>query len=995
MATVYNSASEATKSINGTVYKPTKPMSTLGQFCRTHPESMTNYELEVTWTCAHTHSKIDHFELDIEFYSTKRKSWLQYNNGTVSVPTSSLGKVWSATKKKWLKRYTYVFTPTFDVSVSKFRARVRAISKTHSVTAYYNKVSTDSKGKKKYTKTKVTKQVKYFATSDYSNFKSVEPWGDIREIRPERPGIPSAELMVNGYIKVSFDPIDPDKVDTCRFIYREKNGSVKVLPKAAGINGGDHRMFDNATFAVDTKVTPGNSYRYYARAHNKYGSDNDVRGWDAEPSLPAELSDPVNTPPVEVTGLEAVGYGDNGALVSFTYPGYYPALLDDLGGGGVRVYYSKDRGVLATNKSECDSVSIAKEAVGRNMQVIIQGLESGTYWFGVGLSTGPMDIQTLFCKDFASCSIASVPEPPTMLSVPMAVCIGDTLRVGWVHNCEDGSAQTAAQMRLTATKPDGTAYTKTYSATSSEFADVSFDAGVFPDETRVSFQARTKGAARYKTDSSGARVEAWSEWSDTVETTVYAKPVAQLSLGGTASASEEFEGYDLPSLPLVAEMGVIASAGNLTQDVVQWTLSLVSEESFTYLDALGNDAVMAAGEMVCEVVSNSIDGDFAQPEMELAIPASQAVFYNGQAYRLTLSALMDSGLEAEAASCAFRCAFDADGLPSPDAEIETTGDWGARIYPSVVEERPVPDGAGYIVDSGILRLAPLDGSEPDDGQLASPLGSFEVRVSYVLDGEPSEFTAQWDGTPDDIDMSDVEWDSVESVSYREAGSGTWTELAGEAHRGPYQDESVLLSVYRVDRDGGMVEVVRDIPNAPGCFAYDRHPSFGQMTYRIVANDPATDEVSSADAVESNDWHGYLIQWDEDSGSYESNYDDEDDSGMNFNFSWVHLPLDNEMSHSNAKDCAMQGFSGRSHPRSVYGTQVGDSGSWSCNIVKDHQDWELSQLRKLGVYMGDVWVRDSSGLNYPACVNVSESRSSKTAAINVSLEVKRVDDDRLA
>ena len=975
---VYNSEKDARSAISKTVKSYSGPTCTMvaGYPKRTHFNDSANYEIEAVWACKNSYSHIDKFEIDVEFLSARTGKWEQYGNGLQTCPASSFS-YWTVNGKK-AKRFIWRFTPAHDLNIRQFRIRVRALSKEHSVTAYYNKVTKDSKGREKVTKTKVTKTVKYFATSAWSTIDSkrgyVTPWDDIRDVRPGKPGVPTARLLTNGKIEVSFDGIDPDSGDTCRLVYREVDGSL-ALP-GASIAGGSHRALDAATKAVDTGVSPGHSYRYYARAHNKHAGATSAGkaldelaggglGWCAAPSLPADLSDAVNTPPVQVSNLDVKGYGDGGAKVAFDYPGYAGALAE------VKVYYSKDRNALVTNRTSGNqSFAIAAEALAGHMEAVIAGLDAGTWYFAVWLSTGSMDIQRLFCDSVATCAIASAPEPPTLLPIPKALCIGDAVEAGWVHNCEDGSDQTAAELLVTSTKPDGTAYSRTYTATTAQSAAVALPASDIADGAAVSFKARTKGAAA-----------SWSDWSGETSCTAYARPVCQLSLGGSAGPAEG-EGYEVHRLPLVAQMGVGAEGAELTQQVVQWALSITAIDAFTYQDAYGNDAVMPAGASVCEVTADSYEDGFTQPLMELPVSAAQAVFCNNQSYELTLRALMDSGLEAAPASVRFACAFDTDGLPSPSAMVEPTGDWGARIYPAVTEDREVPEGKGYVIERDILRMAALAIDGP---------GSYEVAVSYKAGDATESFSAAWDGMDADIDLPTAEWDSIVSVAYAPAGSQERTALEGDAYRSYCQDESILLSVYRIDTDGELATVVEGLPNIPGAIAYDRHPAFGTMAYRVVANDPATDEVSSADVEEDNPQEAVLIQWDEAAASYASSTGD-DDSGMNLNFQWVELPFGIDISQDGAKDAALPEYPGRKFPVALYGTQVGERGSWSGELVRDAQRWEISQLRRLSHWMGPCWVRDPSGLNFAAHVNVHIGHKCDSAKVPVSLEVVRVEGD---
>ena len=69
--------------------------------------------------------------------------------------------------------------------------------------------------------------------------------------------------------------------------------------------------------------------------------------------------------------------------------------------------------------------------------------------------------------------------------------------------------------------------------------------------------------------------------------------------------------------------------------------------------------------------------------------------------------------------------------------------------------------------------------------------------------------------------------------------------------------------------------------------------------------------------------------------------------------------------------------------------MGSSASWSTEIPKNDID-TLYALRRLAIWMGDVYVREPSGSGYWANITVSFSQKHKTTTIPVSLSVTRVE-----
>lgn len=907
--------------------------------------------VEVRWTCANDYSQIKDFEVDIEYYDSSLRRWLELNNATATVNKTS--HTWSGGQRV----YTYVFEAPDDVDVSQVAACARPTSESHDVTQLYYEAQKNKSGKWELKSHEVKESVPYFNSVPFSKWVYLSPApaladsndaaAKLRVAAPNKPSKPSAALLSNGAVEVTFTAVDAATADTCRVVYRCVDG--KYTEAGSELSG--HIRTAGATSFVDGKTAAGHEYRYYVRAHNHRGNGT----WCAGASLPADLSEAVRTGPGKIKDLQAKCYGDDGALVSFSYEdGCYHQALEE-----VKVYYADSESVLTTNQTANQSVDVTVGS--KDMSAIVTGLEAGkTWYFAVNLKTGSDAQQSLFCPSVASCVIATTPDAPTLLPIPKSVTLGESVLLEWVHNNADKSAQTAAQVSIVATTVDEQQYSTTIDVTTDEHATLSFPSTTYEDLMTVSVKVRTKGAG-----------ENWGPWSEDAQLTLYAKAFVSLQLQDAVEGGGQ--GLAITGLPLNLLMAV-QSSGTLSQQVVQWSVTVKAAEMATYLDVFGNKAMLSSGEVVCEATVDSFEDDFEQPEQLLPISAKDCVFLNGVSYEVEARALMDSGLQAEPDTASFTCDFSM-GMGSPTAYVTAAPDWSARIYPQLVAKREIADGDDYVVDVDVIRLA---GTEE---------GEYTLTLAYV-DSESADqtVTMDWDGSATDFTMP-YGWTSVTSLSYDDGGEPV--ELDGEAYTSAELAEDVTLSVYRIGRDGELGLVAEGYPNKVGVFAIDRHPTFGEMYYRVVANSTETDEITAVDSYGTNTWKSILIQWAEEDEPDE--WDDEDNIAQ-FAFEFVELPWNITVNQSSAKDVALKNYVGRRHPISLYGTQVGETGSWTCRLIKREEDWELTQLRKLAAYMGDCWVREPSGLSYPANVNVSITRAFDDLGVDVTLEVTRVDGD---
>lgn len=200
-------------------------------------------------------------------------------------------------------------------------------------------------------------------------------------------------------------------------------------------------------------------------------------------------------------------------------------------------------------------------------------------------------------------------------------------------------------------------------------------------------------------------------------------------------------------------------------------------------------------------------------------------------------------------------------------------------------------------------------------------------------------------------------------------------------------DGILLSVYRREFDGTFTELAKGLDNLKPTTITDPHPALDYARYRIVAITEETGAVSYYDLpgipVQEK---AIIIQWDETWSDFDvAEYPTGD---RPWTGSMLKLPYNVDVSEENSPDVSLINYIGRSHPVSYYGTHLGSSASWSCEIPKDDVD-TIYALRRLAIWMGDVYVREPSGTGYWANITVSFSQKHCELTIPVSLSITRV------
>lgn len=594
---------------------------------------------------------------------------------------------------------------------------------------------------------------------------------------------------------------------------------------------------------------------------------------------------------------------------------------------GYEIQYSTKQSNFDNADSEVKSITISENRA--NCEAT--GLESGTeYFFRVRAKN---NIGTSGWSAVSSATIGTGPAAPTTWSSTTTAISGEPLTLYWVHNSKDGSSQTFAELEIII---DGEKETHTIeNSTKEEEKDKtsSYSVKMVNDDGTPRYVEGAKILWRVRT---AGIAKVYGEWSIQRQVDIYAPPTIELTV--TNSDGDVFE--TLESFPFT----VHALAGPNTQAPVGYHISITSNEMYDTVDNLGNQKIVNAGE---EVFSKYYD---ISDVLETTISAGDLSLENGMSYTLKCMVSMNSGLTAESS-----IEFDVSWVElnyEPNAEISIDEDtYTAYIKPYC------SSCASRIYKVNRSTSIFTTTTETVDGVYGN-----EVSGIFTTTGEQVYY-----GTSDEGE------DIYYCFKYESIDVG-----------------DVLLSVYRREFDGTFTELVTGIDGSMNTTITDPHPALDYARYRIVAMSKDTGSVTYCDLP------GYpvggksiIIQWDEEWKSFDVSDNTDVMSDSAWAGSILKLPYNVDISDNHKADVSLVEYIGRKHPVSYYGTHLGESSTWNVEIEKDDKE-TLYALRRLAIWMGDVYVREPSGSGYWAHISISFSQKHCELTIPVSINVARVE-----
>lgn len=743
------------------------------------------------------------------------------------------GEWFSSGSAEDVTRKQALYTPPSNAY--KFKVSVKPVSKTY-------KVQTTDGG---------TKDKSYWSGTYVSEEYIIDKYINLR---PDRPSAPT--VTIDKYkLTAVLDNIEDDKAVQIEFYI--VNGTSKFESGVASIKT------KRATFSCN--VTAGGKYRVCCRAINVYGKTNVKSEWSI-------YSPEVTTIPTVPTNVKCAA--DSETSVKVTWAKVSTAT-------SYEVEYTTDTKYFDTSSSNVSSVTVD------GTTALITGLESGKKWYFRVRSANTQGESGW--SSAVSTIIGSKPAAPTTWSLSTTAMVGEDVVLYWVHNTEDGSKQTKAQVQYSI---DGVTTTKTITTNSDDDDENEIhsftisNTSAYTEGAEIEWRVRTMGVT-----------SVYGDWSTMRTIDLYAPPTLELHLGRYLDHKWVWDSFNFETDTIYtayeAEMleclpyKIVATAGPSTQAPVSYHISVIALESYDTEDSIGNTIRISEG---AEVYSKSYHT--SDNPLEVEISAGDITLENNQTYKVLVTVAMNSGLTAEASG-------------------EFTVSWADDTY---------EPNAGIAIDKNNLTAYISPFCEDENGKLI---------------------------------------------------------------------EDVVLSVYRREYDGRFTEIASNLVNDGSITVTDPHPALDYARYRIVARCIDTSVVGYEDLPgEPVGEPSIVIQWGEQWTKFDYAGDDTFVTPT-WTGSMIRLKGNVDISENHAPDTSLINYIGRSNPVGYYGTYRGEGGSWSAAIPKSDKE-TLYALRRLAAYMGDVYVREPSGIGYWAQITVSLSQTHRELTIPVTFDIKRVE-----
>lgn len=445
--------------------------------------------------------------------------------------------------------------------------------------------------------TKVKCTVKPVSKTYTSNNKEVSYWTGTavsveyltNTLPPSKLSAPAVQLD-KFTLKASLDNIEDALCDQVEFeVYK---GDKKFTSGTQSVV--------TARVSYSCSIDAGYKYRVRCRAVNLYDNTKVYGEW-------SPYSNELETIPTTVTNVKCEVQSDKSVRVSWTGTETAESYIIE----------------YTTNKLYFDSSSEVSSITVTNTYAYISGLEQGEEWyFRVKASNGQGDSGW---SEIVYKIIGTKPEPPTTWSLTSSAIIGDKIVLYWVHNSEDGSKQTEANIELIINEEANIITVNTESEDKDELDKVySYEVNLedYADGAEILWRVRTRGITFE-----------YSDWSIQRTINVYAPPTVQLSLNNGSNVLQEFP------------LNVSLVAGPNSQNALSYHISITAEDTYITQDQIGNDVTVNAGSEVYSKVFASTSNTF-----QYDITPAEITLENNQFYNVEVTAVMNSGLTATTTS---------------------------------------------------------------------------------------------------------------------------------------------------------------------------------------------------------------------------------------------------------------------------------------------------------------------------------------------------------
>lgn len=724
-----------------------------------------------------------------------------------------------------------------------------------------------------------------------ASWSNVKTWTDKTPLAT--PSTPSVEID-KFKLTATLDGINIADATHIEFQVVKDNSASPFATKKASI------VTSHASYAFT--VDAGSEYKVRCRAYSEQSkSYSDWSGYSSNNGT-------IPSTPESITEIKAL----TNTSVQITWSIVANAT-------GYTVEYTTKK-IYFDSSSEVRSVTVT-DAVN---YAVITGMTGGEeYFFRIKATNSVGDSGW---TDIKSIVIGEPPAAPTTWSSTTTAITGDPVVLYWVHNAEDGSSETYAELELYIgdVLEEHTIKNEKSEDDKDKNSQWVLDTSSYVEGTSVKWRVRTAGITKE-----------YGDWSVQRSIDIYAPATLQLNI-------TDVNGNDIDTLTAFP-FYVKGLAGPKTQMPIGYHLSIKSNEVYETVDAIGNPVAINSGE---EVYSKYFDTSQA---LLVELSAGNIDLENNIEYTVTCTVSMNSGLTSE-------------------TSLTLTVNWADEYYiPNasigIDEESMTANIRPYCEDIKVVyyQVALASGIYTKTTTKLSSVWGERVSGASTTTGE-----LVYSGVTADGD--DVYYCSVQEAS---------------------PVNGVLLSVYRREFDGSFTELATGLDSAKATTITDPHPALDYARYRIVATAKNTGTVSYYDPPGYPvGGKAVLIQWDEEWSSFETTEDGVMERPA-WSGSMLKLPYNIDVSENNTSDKSLIEYIGRPHPVTYYGTQLGVSASWSMDVPKSDKE-TIYGLRRLARWMGDVYVREPSGSGYWANIAVSFSQKHTELTVPVSLSITQVE-----
>lgn len=413
---------------------------------------------------------------------------------------------------------------------------------------------------------------------------------------PEQPPVPTVELADDGYtLIITVENINDPNTDQIQFAIFDDD--VKVASATVRV------VARRATYSYVGEA--GKNYRVLCRSMRVTSSGG------ATYSDWTELSDRVQLVPSTPSGITIL----RAASSTSVYMEWSAVDSAD----SYDIEYATNVTWLGSSNSSTTQTGI------ETTYYTLTGLESGDeYFFRVRAVNEAGESGWTAAK---SVVIGKAPAAPTTWSSASTIVVGRELNLYWVHNAEDGSKETYAQLEITTGDHTETHTIENPNADDDEEEDTAHhytvDTTDYPEGTQLKWRVRTAGVTKE-----------YGDWSVMRTVDIYAPPTLRLSLEDSLGADVE----TLTSFPLIVK----GFAGPNTQAPIGYHITVKSDSQYETIDQLGRRKMVYAGDTI---FSKQLDtGD----ELVYELTASNIDLQSGASYTVEVVVSMNSGLTATA-----------------------------------------------------------------------------------------------------------------------------------------------------------------------------------------------------------------------------------------------------------------------------------------------------------------------------------------------------------